>query len=87
MPDPSPVTPEALELQLANLVTDAWVKAKGGLTVAEFGSLVVELLHVAVTGLDAIPADGAAKKAWALAVVSILFDKVAGFAISQIGWR
>ena len=81
MPDPSPVTPEALELQLANLVTDAWVKAKGGLTVAEFGSLVVELLHVAVTGLDAIPADGAAKKAWALAVVSILFDKVAGYAV------
>ena len=73
MPDPTPVTPEALAAQLAKFVADARAKAQGGLTVAEFGTLVVELLHVAVTGLDAIPSDGPSKKAWALSAVALLF--------------
>ena len=81
MPDPTPGSPEALAVQLAKFVADAKAKAAGGLTVAEFGTLVVELLHVAVSGLDAIPADGAAKKAWALSAVGLLFDSVAGYAV------
>ena len=81
MPDPTPVTPEALAAQLAKFVADARAKAQGGLTVAEFGTLVVELLHVAVTGLDAIPSDGPSKKAWALSAVALLFDSVAGLAV------
>jgi hypothetical protein len=62
-------------------VDSARVKAAGGLTVAEFGSLTVELLRLAVTGLEEIPADGPAKKTWALGVVGTLFDAVAGFAV------
>jgi len=62
-------------------VASARLKSANGLTVAEFGSLVVELLRLAVTGLEEIPADGPAKKAWALGVIGNLFDTVAGFAV------
>lgn len=75
------VTPEELSTLVGKFITDARAKAQGGLTVAEFGSLVVELLHVVTAGLDAIPTDGAAKKAWALGVVAMLFDNVAGYAV------
>ena len=81
MPDPSPGSPEALAVQLAKFVADAKAKAAGGLTVAEFGALVVELLRLVVAGLEAVPADGPAKKAWALGVVALLFDSVAGYAV------
>ena len=81
MPDTAPVTPEALAAELVRFVADAKAKASGGITVAEFGQLVVELLRIAVTGLEAVPVDGPAKKAWALGVVGLLFDSVAGYAV------
>jgi len=75
------LSPEALAEELVRFVANAKAKARGGITVAEFGQLVVELLRLSVTGLEAIPADGPAKKAWALGVVALLFDSVAGFAV------
>ena len=75
------MTPEQLQAAVSGFLAGARDKAAGGLTVAEFGQLVVELLRLSVTGLEAIPADGPAKKAWALGVVTLLFDSVAGFAV------
>jgi len=79
MADPTP------EQQIVSLATkflaDAKAKAVGGLTVAEFGSLVVELIRLLVTGLESVPTDGPAKKAWALSIVAALFDSVAGYAV------
>ena len=75
------ITPDALAAEVSKFLADARAKAAGGLTVAEFGSLVVDLLRLAVTGLDSVPADGPAKKAWTLGVVALLFDSVAGYAV------
>ena len=76
------MTREQLQAAVSGFLAGARDKAAGGLTVAEFGSLVVELLRLAVAGLDTIAGmDGPAKKAWALACVGTLFDSVAGFAV------
>ena len=81
MADTLPLSPEALAADLVRFVADAKTRARDGLTVAEFGAMVVELLRLAVAGLESIPVDGAAKKAWALSVVALLYDSVAGFAV------
>jgi len=85
MPDILPIATKdpAAELQadVAVFLADARLKASGGFTVAEFGSLVVQLLRLCVEGLDAIPTDGASKKAWALGIIGTLFDTVAGYAV------
>ena len=72
------MTPEQLQTAVLAVITRARLKAAGGLTVAEFGSLVVELIRLAVAGLDTVTTlDGPGKKAWALACVAALFDAVA----------
>jgi len=72
------MTPEALQSAVLAFIASARLKASGGLTVAEFGSLATELLKLAVSGLDPLPTlDGQAKKAWALSCVGTLFDAVA----------
>lgn len=82
MADPAPKSPvDQLQADVAAFILAARTKATGGLTVAEFGSLVVQLLHLCVAQLDQIPADKAAKKAWALQIIGALFDAVAGFAV------
>ena len=72
------MTPDQLQSAVVGFIAGARAKAAGGLTVAEFGSLVVEVIRLAVAGLDTISTlDGAAKKAWAIACVGNLFDAVA----------
>lgn len=72
------ITPDQLHSQVTAFLASARGKAAGGLTVAEFGGLVVELLRLAVSGLDAVATlDGPAKRAWALSCVATLFDTVA----------
>jgi hypothetical protein len=73
----APLTPQELEALVAKFIGNARAKAVGGLTVSEFGSLIVELLRLAVTGLESIPTEKPAKKAWALQAVAVLFDSVA----------
>lgn len=85
------MTPEQLQSAVLAFLASARLKAAGGLTVAEFGSLVVEVIRLAVAGLDAISTlDGAAKKAWAVACVASLFDAVADacvpFAAKPVWW-
>lgn len=75
------MTPEQLQTEVGKFLADAKAKSAGGLTVAEFGALVVELLELVVVGLESVPTDGAAKKAWALSVVGLLFDSVAAAAV------
>ena len=80
--EPKPIDPAAkLQADVAAFLADARLKAQGGFTVVEFGSLTVSLLRLCVEGLDAIPTDGAAKKAWALGIIGTLFDTVAGYAV------
>lgn len=72
------MTPEQLSAAVTGFLAGAREKARGGLTVAEFGSLVVELLRLAVAGLETISGlDGPGKKAWAIAAVAALFDACA----------
>ena len=72
------MTPEQLQAAVVGFIAGARLKAQGGLTVSEFGSLVVEVIRLAVAGLDTISTlDGPAKKSWAIACVGNLFDAVA----------
>jgi hypothetical protein len=85
------MTPEQLQSAVVGFIAGARLRAQGGLTVAEFGSLVVELIRLAVAGLDTISTlDGPAKKAWAIACVGNLFDAVADscvpFAARPVWW-
>ena len=85
------MTPEQLQSAVLAFIAGARAKAVGGLTVAEFGSLTVEVIRLAVAGLDTINTlDGPAKKAWAIACVTSLFDAVADscvpFAAKPIWW-
>jgi hypothetical protein len=72
------MTPDALTAAVTGFLAGARDNARGGLTVAEFGSLVVEVIRLAVTGLDTMDRwTGAEKKSWALSCVGSLFDSVA----------
>ena len=71
------MTPDQLTAAVESFIADAKAKAGGGLTVAEFGSLVVALLHLAVAGLDTMAGDGADKKLWVVQMIGVLFDSVA----------
>lgn len=81
------MTPEQLQTAVLAFIASARLKAQGGLTVAEFGSLVVEVIRLAVAGLDTISTlDGPAKKAWAIACVGSLFDAVADSCVPLVAW-
>ena len=79
------MTPEQLQAAVLAFIASARLKAAGGMTVAEFGSLVVEVIRLAVAGLDTISTlDGDAKKAWAIACVGNLFDAVADSCVPML---
>ena len=81
------MTPEQLQSAVLALIAGARLKAAGGLTVSEFGSLTVEVIRLAVAGLDTINTlDGAAKKSWALSCVGTLFDAVADSCVPTLAW-
>ena len=81
------MTPEQLQTAVLAFIASARLKASGGLTVAEFGSLTVEVIRLAVAGLDTISTlDGPGKKLWALACVGNLFDAVADSCVPLVAW-
>ncbi len=81
------MTPEQLQAAVVGFIAGARAKAAGGLTVSEFGSLVVEVIRLAVAGLDTISTlDGPSKKAWAIACVGNLFDAVADSCVPLVAW-
>ena len=71
------MTPEQLTAAVESFISDAKAKAAGGITVAEFGSLMVALLRLAVAGLDTMSGDGVDKKLWAVQMIGVLFDATA----------
>lgn len=81
------MTPDELTKAVEKFLSDARASAAGGLTVAEFGSLAIQVLRLSVTGLDTIAdLDGPTKKSWALSCVATLFDSVADFCVPTLAW-
>jgi hypothetical protein len=65
-------------MQLSAFLSSAREQATAGMTWQKFGRLLVDLLHQAVTGLDAISGlSGPEKKVLVLTAVASLFDSVA----------
>ena len=57
------MNPDQLQAEVTAFLASARAKATGGLTVAEFGQLVVELIELVVTGLDGVASlDGPANR-------------------------
>jgi len=56
-------------------------KAAGGITVAEFGELVVGGLRLSIAAVDALAAPGADKKATVVEVAGTIFDQFADLMI------
>jgi hypothetical protein len=77
---------QTLSEQVKAFVVAAQEAAADGLTVSEFAELVVALLRVTINTLDAIPADGAQKKAWAVEAVALLFDSLADKVVPAVAW-
>lgn len=81
------MTPEQLQAAVLALIAGARLKSAGGLTVSEFGSLTVEVIRLAVAGLDTMDRwTGAEKKSWALSCVGNLFDTVADSCVPTLAW-
>lgn len=64
----------------------ARIKAYGGITVAEFGELLVAAMRMAVAAVDALPADGAAKKQMVIAAVGVVFDSLADYMVPALAY-
>ena len=67
-------------------VSVAKLKAAGGITLAEFGELLVALMKIAIDAADAIPVDGAERKQFVLNAVGLLFDALADKCIPALAW-
>lgn len=81
------MTPEAVEASINAFLSRAREQARDGLTWAEFGSLTLDLLKLAIAGLEGVSVmDGATKKAAALGAVGLLFDAAAGSAVPWAAW-
>lgn len=80
-------TPTGLLDKISAFVAAARTAAADGLTWAEFGELLVGLLRLVVTILDAVTTlTGAQKKAVAMQAVADLFDAVADKAVPLAAW-
>lgn len=60
--------------------------ASGGITLAEFGELLIALLKIAIDAADSIPVDGGERKAFVVTAVGLLFDNIADKAIPALAW-
>lgn len=70
-------TPVDLAAKVEAFVSTARILSADGLTFAEAGELATQLLRLTMAAVDAIPTDGAAKKAFVLDSLGLLFDAVA----------
>ena len=65
----------------------ARVKAADGLTVAEFGELLVAILRVSIDAADLMArSTGPERKEFVIAAVAALFDSVADYAVPTLAW-
>ena len=72
--------------KVSAFIAIAQLKARNGLTLSEFGELVVALLRVVMSTVDSLPAEGSEKKQWALDAVAALFDSLADGCIPILAW-
>lgn len=72
--------------KISAFIAIAQLKARNGLTLSEFGELVVALLRVVMSTVDSLPAEGAEKKQWALDAVAALFDSLADGCVPVLAW-
>jgi hypothetical protein len=72
--------------KVSAFIAIAQLKARNGLTLSEFGELVVALLRVVMSTVDSLPAEGSEKKQWALDAVASLFDALADGCIPILAW-
>jgi len=72
--------------KVSAFIAIAQLKARNGLTLSEFGELVVALLRVVMSTVDSLPAEGSEKKQWALDAVAALFDSLADGCIPVLAW-
>lgn len=52
-------------------------RAENGITVSEFGELLIAFLRVCVSAADSFPIPGEDRKKWVLHAVGVLFDELA----------
>jgi hypothetical protein len=72
--------------KVSAFIAIAQLKARNGLTLSEFGELVVALLRVVMSTVDSLPAEGSEKKQWALDAVAALFDSLADGCVPVLAW-
>jgi len=72
--------------KISAFIAISQLKARNGLTLSEFGELVVALLRVVMSTVDSLPAEGSEKKQWALDAVAALFDSLADGCIPVLAW-
>lgn len=80
------MTPAEIEVQVLAFVRHAKGIASDGLTISEFAGLAVDLLRLSIAAVDAIPTEGAGKKAFVLESVAMLFDGIADRLVPWAAW-
>jgi hypothetical protein len=68
--------PKVLSEKVMLFVQTAKGLAVDGLTLSDFGELLIALLRLCVSFLDSIPDTGEAKKAYAMQAVALLYDEL-----------
>lgn len=68
--------PKILSEKVMLFVQTAKGLAVDGLSLSDFGELMIALLRLCVAFLDSIPDSGEAKKAYALEAVALLYDEL-----------
>jgi hypothetical protein len=83
-------TPDSITVVAAQVnafVVNAREQARDGLTWTEFGRLLVQLLYIAVAGLDAVATlTGPQKREVAVTAAAVLFDTLADKAVPVTAW-
>lgn len=72
--------------KISAFIAVARVKARDGLTVAEFGELTVSLMRIVIAAVDVLAIDGSRRKEVVLEAVAALFDAVADRAVPTLAW-
>lgn len=72
---------ESIADKVKSFILIADLKAKEGLTVADFGELFLALMHLTVDSVDTVEGSGADKKAIVVQALADLFDALADRAV------
>jgi hypothetical protein len=79
-------SPKILSEKVMLFVQTAKGLAVDGLSLSDFGELLIALLRLCVSFLDSIPEAGEAKKAYAMEAVALLYDELIDKIIPIWAW-